>query len=209
MTLPDGIKRNVIDAHSHIGEIQPWPFYGHRPPREADGLRLPAHQGLPQVHGPVQDRAQPRDVELRRSRSPSSPSRSTRSCMEAATTTDRIRGLLWVSFLPRNRELTLKALEALRRGGHRRPEDDLPARRQPRTRRSGTRRPRSSPTSASTRARSTTTSSTSTRRPAATSTSTTSSRWSRSTASAARSTSSTSAAASAATSSSCRSSCSG
>ena len=28
MPLPDGIKRNVIDGHSHIGEIEAWPFYG-------------------------------------------------------------------------------------------------------------------------------------------------------------------------------------
>ena len=28
MSLPDGIKRNVIDGHSHIGEIEAWPFYG-------------------------------------------------------------------------------------------------------------------------------------------------------------------------------------
>jgi predicted TIM-barrel fold metal-dependent hydrolase len=31
--------------------------------------------------------------------------------MEAATTSDRIRGLLWVSFLPRDRENTLEALK--------------------------------------------------------------------------------------------------
>ena len=28
MPLPDGMKRHVIDGHSHIGEIEAWPFYG-------------------------------------------------------------------------------------------------------------------------------------------------------------------------------------
>ncbi|MDA2953729.1 MAG: amidohydrolase, partial [Actinomycetota bacterium] len=28
MSLPEGMKRNIIDGHSHIGEIEPWPYYG-------------------------------------------------------------------------------------------------------------------------------------------------------------------------------------
>ena len=39
--------------------------------------------------------------------------------MEAATTSDRIRGLLWVSFLPRDRENTLEALKHCGEAGYR------------------------------------------------------------------------------------------
>ena len=53
--LPDGVKRNVIDAHSHIGEIAPWTFYDldypvkpivYDFPRTADFIKLMDGYGI-------------------------------------------------------------------------------------------------------------------------------------------------------------------
>ena len=76
--------------------------------------------------------------------------------MDAATTNDRILAAIWVSFLPRNAEMTRKALKLAsetRVGGA---EDDVPARRQPGPEHVGRGDRARSPTSASTCARSTT-----------------------------------------------------
>ena len=76
--------------------------------------------------------------------------------MDAATTNDRVLAAIWVSFLPAQRRDDPQGAEARRRVARRRAEDDVPPRRQPRSRGRGTRRPWHSPTSASTPARSTT-----------------------------------------------------
>ena len=51
--------------------------------------------------------------------------------MDAATSNDRILAAIWVSFLPRNAELTRKALKLASRDARRGAQDDVPARRQP------------------------------------------------------------------------------
>ena len=193
MGLPDGVKRAVIDGHSHIGAIEAWPFYG---------IDYPVKPTVYDFSGTKEYLAYMDKYGIERSLAisnygipkPEQPFSLNPIVMEAATSSDRIRGLLWVSFLPRDREHTLEALKHAGEAGIVGLKTTFllaGTRTQP----SGTKRPRRSPTFALTPARSMTTSSTSTHLRVETPTSTTSSRWSRSTASAARSTSSTSAAA--------------
>ena len=201
--------QRIIDAHCHIGEIPPWKFYDlehpvkptvydYRSPAEfvknhMDEFKIERALAMSNYGVPIHEISfDLNDV-----------------VMEAATTNDRIlAGDLGLVPAAQRRD-DAQGAQARRRVARRGAEDDLPARRQPRSRDRGTRRPRRWPTSASTPARSTTWSSTSTRARAATRTSRTSSRSSRPTASAARSTSCTSAAGCRATSASCPSSCSG
>lgn len=109
MSLPDGIKRNVIDGHSHIGEIEAWPFYGidhpvkpivYDFPRTKDFLKYMDRYGIERSLV-MSNYGIPK---------PEQPFSLNPVVMEAATSTDRIRGLLWVSFLPRDRENTIEAL---------------------------------------------------------------------------------------------------
>ena len=103
--------KRIIDAHCHIGEIPPWKFYDLEHPvkptvydyRSADefvknhmdefnierALTM-SNYGVP-VHEISFDL---NDV-----------------MMDAATNNDRVLGALWVSFLPRNAEMTRKALK--------------------------------------------------------------------------------------------------
>ena len=171
--------QRIIDAHCHIGEIPPWKFYDLEHPvkptvydyriaaefvkNHMDEFKIERALAMSNYGVPVHEISfDLNDV-----------------VMEAATTNDRILAAIWVSFLPRNAEMTRKALKlagesrvvALKTtfllGGNPDPgswDEETQAR---------------SPTSASTPARSTTSSSTSTRARAATRTSRTSSRWSR------------------------------
>ena len=135
--------KKIIDAHCHIGEIPPWKFYDLEHPVKPTVYDYRGHEGVRQApHG-------------RRSRS---SARSTMSnygvpvhelsfdlndvVMDAATTNDRILAAIWVSFLPRNAELTRKALKLasrVARGGARRRRSCSAA---TRTRARGTRRRR-------------------------------------------------------------------
>ena len=110
MSLPDGMKRNVIDGHAHIGEIEAWPFYGIDYPVKPIVYDFPRASRLPQVHGQVRHRAQPVHVQLRHPQARAALLAEP-VVMEAATSSDRIRGLLWVSFLPRDREHTMESLK--------------------------------------------------------------------------------------------------
>jgi predicted TIM-barrel fold metal-dependent hydrolase len=112
----DKVPRRVIDAHTHIGELEPWRFYNleHavRPtvydfPRRDDYVRdhldrygiersiVISNYGVPRQEQPFELN----DV-----------------VMDAATTSDRITAAAWVSFLPQNAELTHKALELASEG---------------------------------------------------------------------------------------------
>ena len=110
MGLPEGMKREVIDGHNHIGEIEGFPFYGlvepvkpivYDFPRTKDMLKymdkyaierslVMSNYGIPK---------------------PEQPFSLNPIVMEAATSSDRIRGLLWVSFLERDEEHTMEALK--------------------------------------------------------------------------------------------------
>ena len=123
--------KKIIDAHCHIGEIPPWKFYdlehpvkptvydwpdkkafmkGHMEEFKVERALIMSNYGVP-IHELSFDL---NDV-----------------VMDAATSTDRLLAAIWVSFLPRNAELTRKALKLASEYDRRRPEDDVPARRQP------------------------------------------------------------------------------
>ncbi len=109
MPLPEGMKRYVIDDHSHIGEIEAWPFYGidypvkpivYDFPKTKDFIKFMDQHGIERSLV-MSNYGIPK---------PEQPFSLNPLVMEAADTTDRIRGLLWVSFLPRDREHTVEAL---------------------------------------------------------------------------------------------------
>ena len=102
----------IIDAHCHIGEIPPWKFYDlehpvkptvydHRTPADfvkhhLDEFKIERALTMSNYGVPVHEVSfDLNDV-----------------VMEAATTNDRVLAAIWVSFLPRNAELTRKALSS-------------------------------------------------------------------------------------------------
>src|SRR6187200_847701 len=103
--------QRVIDAHCHIGEIPPWKFYDlehpvkptvydYRSPAEfvknhMDEFKIERALAMSNYGVPVHEISfDLNDV-----------------VMEAATTNDRILAAIWVSFLPRNAEMTREALK--------------------------------------------------------------------------------------------------
>ena len=103
--------KKIIDAHCHIGEIPPWKYYdlehpvkpivydypdtksflkNHMDEFKVERALVMSNYGVP-VHELSFDL---NDV-----------------VMDAATTSDRILAAIWVSFLPRNAEMTRKALK--------------------------------------------------------------------------------------------------
>jgi uncharacterized protein len=110
VATPERVPRRVIDAHSHIGELPPWKFYDLAEPvkptvydfadtrsyvRHLDQLGVERALLLPNYGVPVQ----------------SQPFSLNPLVIDSAASDDRLRGGLWVSFLPGNRELTLEALQ--------------------------------------------------------------------------------------------------
>ncbi len=110
MATPERVPRRVIDAHSHIGELPPWRFYDLAEPvkptvydfadrrsyvRHLDQLGVERALLLPNYGIPVQ----------------SQPFSLNPLVIDSVASDDRLRGGLWVSFLPGNREMTLEALQ--------------------------------------------------------------------------------------------------
>ncbi len=148
--------KKIIDAHCHIGEIPPWKFYDLEHPvkptvydyadtkqfikRHMDYFKVERALAISNYGVPIHELSfDLNDV-----------------VMDAATSNDRILAAIWVSFLPRNAELTRKALEAGIGVARRGVEDDVPARRQPRSGDVGRGDAWRWPTRSSTSARSTT-----------------------------------------------------
>lgn len=103
------VTRRVIDAHSHIGAMDAWKFYDLKEPVKptvyefADAKAYRAHMDalgveralvLPNYGIPVQGQ----------------PFSLNELVLETVAADDRLRGGLWVSFLPQNKEMTLEAL---------------------------------------------------------------------------------------------------
>jgi len=103
--------KKIIDAHCHIGEIPPWKFYDLEHPvkptvydyadtkqfikRHMDYFKVERALAISNYGVPIHELSfDLNDV-----------------VMDAATTNDRILAAIWVSFLPRNAELTRKALK--------------------------------------------------------------------------------------------------
>jgi predicted TIM-barrel fold metal-dependent hydrolase len=106
----DKVGGRVIDAHSHIGELQAWKFYDLAEPvkptvydfpttqdylKHMDEFRVEQALVLPNYGIPVQEQ----------------PFSLNPLVIDSVQTNERLKGGLWVSFLPRNKELTLGALE--------------------------------------------------------------------------------------------------
>jgi predicted TIM-barrel fold metal-dependent hydrolase len=104
------VKGQVIDGHSHLGEMAAWKFYDLKEPVKptvyefATANDYLAHMDrfgteralvLPNYGIPVQEQ----------------PFSLNPLVVEAAQSRDRIRAGLWVSFLPQNRERTMEALK--------------------------------------------------------------------------------------------------
>src|SRR6476620_9204503 len=111
MAAPDKVRGRVIDAHSHIGEMDAWKFYNLKEPVKptvyefADARSYLQHLDvvgaerglvLPNYGIPVQ----------------SQPFSLNDLVLESVQHHDRLVGGLWVSFLPQNKEMTLKTLES-------------------------------------------------------------------------------------------------
>ncbi|HET7660182.1 MAG TPA: amidohydrolase family protein [Oryzihumus sp.] len=111
MASADRVTRRVIDAHSHIGELAAWKFYNLPTPvkptvydfaglddylkNHLDLRGLERGLVLPNYGIPVQEQ----------------PFSLNDVVLDAVARDDRLSGGLWVSFLPGNRELTMRALE--------------------------------------------------------------------------------------------------
>jgi len=110
MASPERVKGRVIDAHSHIGEMDAWPFYNLKEPvkptvyefadaqaylRHLDGLGVERGLVLPNYGIPVQ----------------SQPFSLNSLVLDSIQSSDRLVGGVWVSFLPQNKEMTLAALK--------------------------------------------------------------------------------------------------
>lgn len=106
---PDRVPGRVIDGHSHIGAMNAWKFYDLKEPvkptvydfatgkdyvRHMDSLGVERALALPNYGIPVQ--AQPFSLNP--------------LVLDTVQANERIRGGLWVSFLPQNREMTMEAL---------------------------------------------------------------------------------------------------
>jgi uncharacterized protein len=110
MASVEKVRGKVIDAHSHIGEMAAWKFYNLAEPvkptvyefatpqdylRQLDSVGVERGLVLPNYGIPVQEQ----------------PFSLNELVLDAAQNNDRVVGGLWVSFLPQNKELTLKTLE--------------------------------------------------------------------------------------------------
>ena len=111
MASAERVTGRVIDGHSHIGELAAWKFYNLATPVKPtvydfagvddylkghlDRRGLERGLVLPNYGIPVQEQ----------------PFSLNDVVLEAISRDDRLRGGLWVSFLPGNRELTTLALE--------------------------------------------------------------------------------------------------
>lgn len=104
------VPHRTIDGHSHIGEMAAWKFYDLAEPvkptvydfpttraylQHLDELGVERALVLPNYGIPVQQQ----------------PFSLNDLVLDSVKSSDRLRGGLWVSFLPQNKEMTLQALE--------------------------------------------------------------------------------------------------
>jgi len=103
--------KKIIDAHCHIGEIPPWKFYDLEHPVKPIVYDYPSPKEFIKNHMDY--------FKIERALTMSNYGVPIHELsfdlndvvMDAATTSDRILAAIWVSFLPRNAELTRKALK--------------------------------------------------------------------------------------------------
>ena len=106
----DKVAGRVIDAHSHIGELAAWKFYDLAEPvkptvydfattkdylKHIDQFRVERALILPNYGIPVQEQ----------------PFSLNPLVLDSVQANERLKGGLWVSFLPRNKDMTLETLK--------------------------------------------------------------------------------------------------
>ncbi|HEU4539769.1 MAG TPA: amidohydrolase family protein [Jiangellaceae bacterium] len=108
--MVERIGETVVDAHSHIGAMEPWQFYDLKEPvkptvyefpdrhayiKHLDALGVERALVLSNYGIPVQEQ----------------PFSLNDTVLDAVSSSDRLIGGLWVSFLPQNKDRTLQALQ--------------------------------------------------------------------------------------------------
>ncbi len=114
--MVERLGQHVVDSHSHIGAMDAWKFYDLKEPVKptvyefpdtASYLKHMDQRGveraliLPNYGIPVQEQ----------------PFSLNPLVLDSVSSSDRLVGGLWVSFLPQNRELTMQALESAGESG--------------------------------------------------------------------------------------------
>jgi uncharacterized protein len=106
----DRVPSRTIDGHSHIGEMDAWKFYDLAEPVKPTVYEFPTTQSYLQH---MDELGVERALVLSNYGIPvqQQPFSLNDLVLDSVKSSDRLRGGLWVSFLPQNKEMTLQALK--------------------------------------------------------------------------------------------------
>jgi uncharacterized protein len=106
----DRVPSRTIDGHSHIGEMDAWKFYDLAEPVKPTVSEFPTTQSYLQH---MDELGVERALVLSNYGIPvqQQPFSLNDLVLDSVKSSDRLRGGLWVSFLPQNKEMTLQALK--------------------------------------------------------------------------------------------------
>jgi predicted TIM-barrel fold metal-dependent hydrolase len=112
MASVERVKGHVIDAHSHIGELAAWKFYNLAEPVKPTVYDFAGHDDYIRDH--LDARGLERGLILPNYGIPiqEQPFSLNDLVLDSVGRDDRLRGGLWVSFLPPNRDMTMRTLES-------------------------------------------------------------------------------------------------
>jgi len=111
MSSVERVKGHVIDAHSHIGELAAWKFYNLAEPVKPTVYDFAGYDDYIKSH--LDLRGLERGLILPNYGIPvqEQPFSLNDLVLDAVGRDDRLQGGLWVSFLPANRDMTMRTLE--------------------------------------------------------------------------------------------------
>jgi predicted TIM-barrel fold metal-dependent hydrolase len=111
MASPEHVTGTVIDAHSHIGQLAAWKFYNLAEPVKPTVYDYAKAEDYLTYH--LDARGIERGLVLPNYGIPdqSQPFSLNDLVVDSVGQNERLRGGIWVSFLPQNREMTMAALE--------------------------------------------------------------------------------------------------
>jgi uncharacterized protein len=117
MASVERVKGHVIDAHSHIGELAAWKFYNLVEPVKPTVYDFAGYDDYIRNH--LDLRGLERGLILPNYGIPvqEQPFSLNDLVLDAVGRDDRLKGGLWVSFLPANREMTMRTLERVGESG--------------------------------------------------------------------------------------------
>ena len=106
----DHVPSRTIDGHSHIGEMDAWKFYDLAEPVKPTVYEFPTTQSYLRH---MDELGVERALVLSNYGIPvqQQPFSLNDLVLDSVKSSDRLRGGLWVSFLPQNKEMTLEALK--------------------------------------------------------------------------------------------------